>query len=74
MREVPNGAAPCPFCGSRRLTFESTSYWGDTPERFFVCCDPCEAQGPLKTSMDAALMAWNSRSTDSAGGEHGRNG
>lgn len=49
----------CPFCGSG-----STSHI-QLPCRslFWVLCDRCRAQGPMKETLAAAIEAWNIKAT-----------
>lgn len=56
---------PCPFCGS-----DMQSFAGMVPEAFAkgqgtfsIGCD-CEAVGPFRCTMEAAVTAWNTRAAD----------
>ncbi len=52
----------CPFCAedSWELQIDYTN-GGDTttPERYFVRCSACGAEGPLDSTPEEALSLWN---------------
>jgi Lar family restriction alleviation protein len=58
----------CPFCQSEQIsTHRRESGWG-----FEVCCDECDAAGPIKDTRADAIAAWNRRTqapTPEAGGD-----
>ncbi|MES0320302.1 Lar family restriction alleviation protein [Citrobacter sedlakii] len=53
---------PCPFCGFRQEIGEvsfATTHAGKGS--YAVCCDRCEAIGPMRHTTDMAIFAWNER-------------
>ena len=66
--EEPCTAAPCPFCGGRRLVLAGTLRDGyakrvDDPDAFAytVRCLSCAAEGPWWKRKGNALRGWNLR-------------
>ena len=47
----------CPFCKNRDqstlLIMQGTDYW--------VACDECGAEGPYRSTIEQARLAWNTR-------------
>lgn len=43
---------PCPFCGSRDVEMCQS-------DDYFVKCEECGAQGPLRFHKENARKAWN---------------
>ena len=59
---APQGLAPCPFCGSDRLDFE-TNFGGAPDPAVSVWCRDCCCEGPVSfegSKVQAASM-WNDR-------------
>jgi Lar family restriction alleviation protein len=54
----PRAIAPCPFCGSERLSLITTTE--GTPQNYVVCGD-CETEGPIESDATDAEQAWNRR-------------
>ncbi len=54
---MENKLKPCPFCGGKARHFECLEY--------VVKCLDCDAEGPIRETVEAAIEAWNRR----AGGE-----
>lgn len=48
---------PCPFCGSKKL---EVCYTVDYEERL-VSCNDCDADGPMCSTREMAIEAWNRR-------------
>ena len=48
---------PCPFCKNRDqstlLIMQGTDYW--------VACGECGAEGPYRSKIEEARLAWNTR-------------
>jgi Lar family restriction alleviation protein len=62
---MPLTLKSCPFCQSRDL---SVSTAGDDDRTFYaVTCLKCDAEGPLSTTYDGAIEAWNLRPNHSDG-------
>ena len=62
MNEINENALPCPFCGSRNISYEFSSSQG------YLTCLDCHAEGPKEEeaadpicSTNAAYEAWNRR-------------
>lgn len=60
---------PCPFCGSKKVSFSSFPY--ANPPRGFVSCRNCGARGPGKQFGSSSLEfpdldAWNNRAEEDA--------
>ena len=51
------GLKPCPFCSSNDVHIGGTL--GMKP--FWVRCDNCHADGPIKDTEGDAIAAWNRR-------------
>lgn len=50
--------AACPFCGSKKTVAEDATGWCD--EAFVECQkSTCQATGPMKKTVKAAVKAWN---------------
>jgi len=54
------GAEKCPFCGSGNVVIIERSY-DDCPTEFIPACDNCTCYGPISSSVEGALEAWNDR-------------
>lgn len=52
---------PCPFCGGINLRAYETNH-------FTIVCNTCWAEGPAEESPEAAIAAWNRRSTHTGAG------
>lgn len=50
---------PCPWCGSKRLRVmhEATRPWVSCTRK------TCQADGPMRRTVDAAIAAWNAGPT-----------
>jgi hypothetical protein len=51
------GMLMCPFCA----TVTDLTCWRGYGDYWYVECEICRAQGPLKPSRDEAIAAWNDR-------------
>lgn len=52
----------CPFCGEKHDTeTDEVSFSTTTKGGFSVYCDRCETTGPIRTSKENAVFAWNDR-------------
>jgi hypothetical protein len=54
--EIPDDAAPCPFCRQRDLHVAHNEA-GDA----FINCLSCEAEGPTAPDKEGAWRVWNDR-------------
>ena len=46
----------CPYCAGEVITTRDMD-----GEDWFMCCDKCLARGPLTSTPETALEAWNGR-------------
>lgn len=61
-------AAPCPFCGNDRLTFE-TIMMDKHPRPISVACGDCDTWGPSAHNHLRAFQLWNGRTAAQSVGE-----
>lgn len=50
---------PCPFCGSRSLSFGRTPHHPRIPRIVFVMCDICHYYGKSARTRLGAAVLWN---------------
>lgn len=56
------GVNPCPFCLKSRphyMSFPEEEVIAKSGRMFWVACRACKASGPLRTTHEAAVKAWN---------------
>jgi len=54
----------CPFCTSTNI---DVSPWG---KYYYAECNDCEARGPKKSTLKAAIDGWNDRWSSVMGVKH----
>lgn len=50
---------PCPFCGSGKVYVDAIRDNNGVLLVVCICCDSCNAKGPLEITIERAIKKWN---------------